>query len=97
MLSILKGSDMVAYGVFRSAGVEVIFCLVIEHISTRIDKHDLERNLRTHSNVGDEFTESLSTGYEWVQHWGSPRPVSEYSDESDLDELAHRREREPAV
>jgi hypothetical protein len=69
MPSIFKGSDMVTYEAFRSAGVEVIVRPVVEHISNRVNTIEIKNNIRTHSHVDNEFTEFPSAGYKWGDHW----------------------------
>jgi hypothetical protein len=64
--SILKGSDMVAFEVFRSLGIEPLVRPVIDHIRKHEDAigyEDKESELHTHDYIGKELTEPLDIGF----------------------------------
>ena len=54
--SVLKGSDMVAYEVFRSLGIEVLVRPVLEHVAKHMYEEYIEGDLRTHSHVGKQLS-----------------------------------------
>lgn len=64
--SILKGSDMVAFEVFRSLGIKVMVRPVADHISKHMNQYEYEENPEPldHYHIGESFTEPLNTGYE---------------------------------
>jgi hypothetical protein len=64
--SILKGSDMVAFEVFRSLGIEPLVRPVIDHIRKHEDAigyEDKESELHTHDYIGKELTGPLDIGF----------------------------------
>ncbi|KAH5641592.1 hypothetical protein HBI51_132510 [Parastagonospora nodorum] len=67
--SVLKGSDMVAYEVFRSLGVKVLVRPVVDHISKHLDHEDIADmgmpELFTHSHIGKELSAPINTNTEW--------------------------------
>jgi len=67
--SVLKGSDMVAYEVFRSLGVKVLVRPVIEHISKHLCHEDMsdmgKPELFTHNHIGKKLSAPINTNTEW--------------------------------
>ncbi|KAF7574171.1 P4Hc domain containing protein [Pyrenophora tritici-repentis] len=63
--AVLKGSDMIAFEVFRSLGVEVLVRPVLEHISNIDYGNPLDEILRTHHHVGKELGKPLKTEAVW--------------------------------
>jgi hypothetical protein len=72
---ILKGSDMLAYEVFRSLGIEVLVRPVVEHISKYMHEEDLENRPEPHTQcyVGEGLTEPINT----LMGWGDAYSIEE--------------------
>ncbi|KAH7381399.1 hypothetical protein DE146DRAFT_773172 [Phaeosphaeria sp. MPI-PUGE-AT-0046c] len=70
--SVLKGSDMVAFEVFRALGIKVFVNPVADHISKHIDEDNTdseeEEDRVTHYHIGESFTEPYSTDCELGQY-----------------------------
>ena len=62
--SVLKGSDMVTYEVFRSLGIEVLIRPILEHVEKHMYQEYITGDLRTHSHVGKEL--SATTTVSWM-------------------------------
>jgi hypothetical protein len=72
---VLKGSDMVAYEVFRALGVKVLVRPVMEHISKLLyeeDVVDVVDELATHDHIGEQLSVPVNTDMEWGNYYGLP-------------------------
>lgn len=78
--SILKGSDMVAFEVFRSLGIKVLVRPVADHITKFLEEDELEDQPErlTLDTIGDSFTEPYNTGYEWGDCTTLPEIYDDY-------------------
>lgn len=63
--SVFKGSEMIAYEVFRSLGVGVLVRPVIEHLSRWMDEEYIEGDLATHNHVGKTLAATKNTSVTW--------------------------------
>lgn len=64
--SVLKGSDMIAYEVFRALGVEILVRTILQNIREHYyDSDEIEGDLLTHTHVGNGLWEPINTNMEW--------------------------------
>ncbi|KAF2825159.1 hypothetical protein CC86DRAFT_394877 [Ophiobolus disseminans] len=90
--SVLKGSDMVAYEVFRSLGIEVLVRPVVERISKFMYSSEyVEGDLATHSHVGNQLSAATKVDktmedYEPGRVYGAfPSQLMKYGNQPDSD------------
>ncbi|KAF2029847.1 hypothetical protein EK21DRAFT_100911 [Setomelanomma holmii] len=77
--ALLKGSDMVAFEVFRALGIMVLVRPVVEHISKHAQHiNEMDEKYRTHDHVGRELSALVNTKSEWGDYMGVEEVYDQY-------------------
>jgi hypothetical protein len=63
--SVVKGSDMVAYEIFRALGVEVLVRPIMQHIREYDSDDEITGKLATHNHVGSRLSVPVNSHMEW--------------------------------